>query len=135
MEFFKIVRVTTSETEIQNLITLSSLDTYSSELFPLQEAEANQVRIGGVWGEFTLTRNQIAGGLRFALQECPNALTWTITTGFPPEPKAIVIHLTVNRQEREQDFVEEIQEFLEDLSKGMLNIFSPVEQPLEKDYI
>lgn len=126
MEFFKIVKVNTSEIELQNLITLSSLDSYSSELFPLQEAETNQVKIGGVWGEFTLTRHCIAGGLRFSLQECPNALTWTITTGFPPEPKAIVIHLTINRCEKEQEFVEEINEFLEDLSEGLLNMFTPV---------
>lgn len=132
MEFFKIVWVNTSETELQNLITLSGLDSYSSELFPLQEAETNQVKIGGVWGEFTLTRHPIAGGLRFALQECPNALTWTITTGFPPEPEAIVIHLTINRSEKEQEFVEEIQEFMEDLSEGLLNMFTAVAtQPSE----
>lgn len=132
MEFFKIVWVNTSETELQNLITLSGLDSYSSELFPLQEAETNQVKIGGVWGEFTLTRHPIAGGLRFALQECPNALTWTITTGFPPEPEAIVIHLTINRSEKEQEFVEEIQEFMEDLSEGLLNMFTAIAtQPSE----
>lgn len=133
MEFFKVVRLTASESDIQNLITLSSLESYSSELFPLQEAEVNQIKIGGVWGEFTLTRHQIAGGVRFALQECPNALAWTITTGFPPEPEAIIIHLTVNRIEKEQGFIEEIQEFLEDLSEGMWKIFTPVEKQMTKD--
>jgi len=38
------------------------------------EKEAN---IGGIWGEFTLSRSKIKGGIRFSLIECPNALYWT----------------------------------------------------------
>lgn len=128
MEFFKNVRVSTSEADLQAQLTLKNLTTYSNELFPLQETEEEQVNIGGIWGEFTLTRNLIAGGMRFALKECPNALAWTITTGFPPEPKNIVIHLTINRKQREQEFIEEIEEFIEDLAEGIVEIFTPAKQ-------
>ncbi|MCK5441082.1 MAG: hypothetical protein KAJ23_04240, partial [Maribacter sp.] len=79
--------------------------------------------IGGIWGEFTLTRNLIRGGLRFALVECPNALTWTITTGFQPNPDAIIIHLTINRQQQEEAFIEEIEAFLDDQSNCLQHIF------------
>lgn len=120
MEFFKTLEVQTSEKEIQALITLENLDTYSNELFPLEKVEIEKAQIGGIWGEFTLTLHPIAGGVRFALQECPNALTWTVTTGFPPEKEQIVIHLTVNRKEREKEFVEEIKEFIDDLAEGLL---------------
>ena len=58
-----------------------------------------------------MSRSEIKGGIRFALLACPNALCWTITTGFPPEPESIVIHLTINRQQINQEFVEEIDEF------------------------
>lgn len=128
MEFFKNVKIYVSETELQTLLTLENLSAYSSEMFPLKKAGANQVEVGGIWGEFTLTRHPIAGGLRFALMECPNALTWTVTTGFPPDPQAIVIHLTLNRKEKEQDFVEEIEEFMEDLAEGIIKIFTAKEQ-------
>lgn len=127
MEFFKFVSVKTSEAELRSLLSLENLSIYSSELLPLTEIEDDRVRIGGVWGEFTLTSHPIAGGLRFALQECPNALTWTVTTGFPPEPEVIVIHLTINRKEKEQDFLEEIEEFMEDLAAGIMKVFTPVE--------
>jgi len=50
------------------------------------------------------------------LVECPNALTWTITTGILPEPDVIVIHLTINRQKQMESFIEEIEEFLDDQS-------------------
>lgn len=122
MEFFKILDIKTSERDIQKLMTLENLDIYSNDLFPLENVETDKVQIGGIWGEFTLMHQSISGGVRFALKECPNALTWTVTTGFPPEREKIVIHLTVNRKEREPEFVEEIREFMEDLSEGIFKI-------------
>jgi hypothetical protein len=62
-----------------------------------------------------LSRTEIKGGIRFALLECPNALCWTTTTGFPPEPESIIIHLTINRQQTNQEFIEEIEGFLDDM--------------------
>ena len=121
MEFFKILDIKTTEQDIQTHLTLEKLDTYTNDLFPLQKVETDSVQIGGIWGEFTLLYQTIAGGVRFALKECPNALTWTVTTGLPPEKEKVVIHLTINRKERESDFLEEIQEFMEDLSEGILN--------------
>ena len=120
MEFFKILDLKTSEEGIQTHLRLENLDTYSNDLFPLQKSESDRVQIGGIWGEFTLMHQTIAGGVRFALKECPNALTWTVTTGFPPDKDKVVIHLTINRKEREPDFLEEIEEFMEDLSHGIL---------------
>ncbi|MFD0975672.1 hypothetical protein [Salinimicrobium gaetbulicola] len=127
MEFFKILDLKTSEEGIQTHLTLENLDTYSSDLFPLQSSESDRVQIGGIWGEFTLLYQTIAGGVRFALKECPNALAWTVTTGLPPEKDKVVIHLTVNRKEREPEFLEEIQDFMEDLSEGLLKTFSKYE--------
>ena len=62
-------------------------------------------------------------GLRFALVECPNALTWTITTGIHPDPDAIVIHLTINRQQQNEAFIEEIEAFLDDQSMCLQDYF------------
>ena len=64
--------------------------------------------------EFTLERSMVKGGLRFALIECPNALCWTLTTGFPPKRDAIEIHLTINRTRKHEEFIEEINDFLND---------------------
>ncbi|MEC8830811.1 MAG: hypothetical protein VX772_00465, partial [Bacteroidota bacterium] len=84
MEFFRKVTVKTTENDIHQRLTLGNLDMISTEIFNLDEPGEHQVQIGGIWGEFTLTRNIIKGGCRFALVECPNALCWTITTGYPP---------------------------------------------------
>ena len=130
MEFYKEVDIETSEEELCSVLSLKNLDAYNNCLITLEEPDEDKVQIGGIWGEFTLTRQQISGGLRFALQECPNALAWTVTTGLPPEPEKVVIHLTINRKEKAADFVEEIEEFLQDISEGIKNILSKSEQVL-----
>ena len=93
------------------------MEEISTQIFNLESPNNIEAYIGGIWGEFTLSRNVINGGVRFALLECPNALCWTVTTGFPPESESIVIHLTINRQQKDEEFIEEIQEFLDDLCK------------------
>ncbi len=114
MEYFKIIKMKTTEDHIQKSLELNNLDEISTEIFNLDVPGQEVSNIGGIWGEFTLSRSEIRGGIRFALLECPNALCWTITTGFPPEPESIVIHLTINRQQTNQEFIEEIEEFLAD---------------------
>ena len=116
MEFFKIIKMKTTEDYIKKSLGLNNLNEISSDIFNLDVPGEKVSNIGGVWGEFTLSRSEINGGVRFVLLECPNALCWTITTGFPPEPESLVIHLTINRQQTNQEFIEEIEEFLADHS-------------------
>ncbi|WP_347921912.1 hypothetical protein [Pontimicrobium sp. SW4] len=123
MEFFRIIKQKTQDKDIQELLTLENLELMSNEIIIISIQNKIEASIGSIWGEFTLTRNEIRGGLRFALLECPNALTWTITTGLQPEPESIVIHLTINRQEQKEIFIEEINEFLDDQSNCLKQIF------------
>ncbi len=119
MEFFRIVNRSIKEEELKKKLTLESLEDYSSYLFPIGELTDGKLGVGGIWGEFTLCRNEIKGGLRFYLEECPNALAWTVTTGYPPVREAVVLHLTINRQRKQQIFIDEINEFLDDHSKSL----------------
>lgn len=126
MEFFRTVDIHTTEQRIQEVITLGELEDISNELILLNQIDDKSAAIGGIWGEFTLERSTINGGLRFALKECPNALVWTITTGYPPAINSIVIHLTLNRLEKSKDFIEEVEEFLDDHSNHLPSYLSKI---------
>ncbi|WP_291104452.1 MULTISPECIES: hypothetical protein [unclassified Flavobacterium] len=128
MEFFKIINVQTTENQLHELLSFENFNSLNESLFIL-DYDNNSVNIGGVWGEFTLSRDQIRGGVRFALVECPNALTWTITTGYLPAKEQIVLHLTINRMEIDQNFIDELNEFIDDWEQGLLQFFKnkPVE--------
>ena len=124
MEFFRVLQVKTTEKKIQSALTLDQLNLMSNEIFIIGDKNNEEADIGGIWGEFTLNRSEIKGGLRYALLECPNALTWTVTTGYSPDPNAVIIHLTINRMEKESYFIEEINEFLEDHIDCLKQVFS-----------
>jgi len=123
MEFFKIVEVHTSENEIQEKLTLNNLESFCESIFPLEQGE-ELCPIGGMWGEFTLRRDHIMGGARFYMLDCPNALAWTLTTGYPPARDKLVVHLTINRERKQEEFVEEIHQFLADLDEGLRSFLS-----------
>ena len=122
MEFFRTINSSTDEQKIKKTLDFEHLESMSSQLFLLEPLSESHAKIGSLWGEFTLARQEIKGGLRFSLLECPNALAWTITTGFEPAPNSIIVHLTINRTEKDEDFLEEIDDFLDDQS-GLLQKF------------
>ena len=117
MEFFRVIKLKTEESEIRKRLDFHNLESMSNELFLLEIINKNHAQIGSLWGEFTLQRTVIKGGLRFALLECPNALAWTITTGYDNDEGFVMIHLTINRKEKTQEFIDEINEFRDDHSK------------------
>ena len=123
MEFFRIIDISITEQQLRAALPLSNLEAFSTELILLDTPGEHEASIGGVWGEFTLQRTEIRGGLRFALLECPNALCWTVTTGYAPAPDGIVLHLTINRQNKAPQFVEEIEGVLEDMARCLQGLF------------
>lgn len=121
MEFFRIIDIKSSEQELKDKLSLQNLEDFCLSSFPLNNG-TEVSKIGGMWGEFTLRRDEIMGGVRFSMLDCPNAFAWTITTGYPPARDGLVIHLTINRTRKQEEFVEEINQFLNDLENG-LNAF------------
>ena len=122
MEFFRTIAKQASETDIQKRININSIPEFYPDIILLNGNEAD-FQIGCIWGEFTIRRDNIKGGIRYAMLDCPNALAWTITTGYPPARDKIVIHLTINRQQKPREFIDEINEFLDGWEKGLEELF------------
>ena len=122
MEFFKIIDKQVTEKIIQDRIKPQSLEDFTESMFILEEFESDFLG-ATLWGEFNISYDKIKGGVRFTLLDCPNALSWTITTGFPPEREKIVIHATINRTQKPEEFVEEIEEFIAEWEAGLVSQF------------
>ena len=119
MEYFRIIDKQVTEKIIQANINPKNLEDFTESMFFLEDLNTNF--LGGTpWGEFTISYDKINGGVRFTLLDCPNALSWTITTGFPPEREKIVMHCTINRTQKSEEFVGEIQEFMDEWETGLL---------------
>ena len=121
MEFFAVVHIETTPETLQKL-TVRKLTQYCSDIDKVLHIENdNSADVYCVWGEFTVHRQIINGGVRFSLPNCPNALSWTITTGFEPEPNEVVIHGNINSTEHDADFIESIQLFIQSWKVGLEN--------------
>lgn len=118
MEFFKLIQVKTTKESIQKNINFDNINKLCESIFVI-DSKNDIATIGSIWGEFSLKKEAINGGLRFSLIECPNALAFTLTTGYPPEPESIVLHLTTNRYELSTQFVEEIEALMDDWKIGI----------------
>ena len=62
-------------------------------------------------GVFAINREEIKKGVRFTMPRCPNDLAWTLTS--EKGGTEILFHLTINRAEHEEEFLESIEEFVD----------------------
>lgn len=124
MEFYRIAEIQTNETELKEKVTIENLPDLCDSIPSILECAGNEGRVYCLWGQFDIRRQEINGGVRFTMPGCPNALAWTITTGYPPAPDKVVIHCTINRTEIDVEFKESFDTFLDDWKDGVEQIFS-----------
>jgi hypothetical protein len=120
MEYFRFIDKQTTEVEIQEKITPENIDHFTETMLFLRDGNT-YFNGATLWGEFKISCDKIMGGVRFTLLDCPNALSWTITTGYPPEQNKIALHSTINRTQKPDEFIEELQEFLDEWEAGLIS--------------
>lgn len=120
MEFFEFANVLTTEAALRENLIINALPLYCEAVEAVDEAEEpGRVIYFRHWGRFHIKREEVMGGVRFFVPDCPNALAWTITTGYPPHPEIIVLHTTINRTEHDPDFIFATRELLTSLKSGL----------------
>ena len=122
MEFFKIIDQQVSEKIIQDRINPESVEKFTETMLFFEHSGVDFKGVT-IWGEFFISYDKIKGGVRFTLLDCPNGFSWTITTGFPPERNKVVLHSTINRTQKPDDFIEEIHEFMDEWKAGIMKNF------------
>ena len=118
MEFFAVASISCDEAWLQQNLTLDRMGDFCESIY-VHKVNGDRAWIDTVWGEFEAARQVIKGGVRFSLTTCPNALAWTLTTGYPPAPEQVVIHCTINRTDQSADFIESLQEFVQEWKDGI----------------
>src|SRR5512139_2211243 len=119
MEFFATTTIPASAADLQRRLTISELPNWCASIEQVLSDEKSSGEIYCVWGTFNVHREDVHGGVRFSLPGCPNVFQWTVTTGQEPEPLHIVIHVTINRTEHDQDFIDSIRQFVADWKAGL----------------
>lgn len=125
MEFFEFAAVVTNEEGIRSKVTIDTLPVFCEEIEAVDAAEAlGRVIYFRHWGRFHVCSAEVMGGVRFWVPDCPNALVWTVTTGYPPEPAKITLHATINRTEHSPDFLAATKALLTTFREGLERNFA-----------
>lgn len=74
-----------------------------------------------LWGAFSVRRDEIRKGVRFALSECPHALAWTVT--LDEARTCMIVHCTIDKTHPDPEFAESIRDFVADWAVGLLERF------------
>jgi hypothetical protein len=119
MEFFATTIIPASVADLQRRLTISELPHWCASIEKVLSDAQSSGEIFCVWGTFHVNREDLRDGVRFSLPDCPNAFQWTVTTGHKPDPRQTVIHLTINRTEQDQDFIDSIRKFVTDWKAGL----------------
>jgi hypothetical protein len=119
MEFYATTNIPTSADELQRRLTISGLPRWCASIEKVLSDATTHGEIYSVWGSFRTNREDVRGGVRFSFPGCANVLQWTVTTELPPDPLQTVIHLTINRIDQDPEFVETLQQFVEDWKAGL----------------
>jgi hypothetical protein len=119
MEFLSTTIIPASAADLQLRLTISELPRWCASIETVLNDAQSSGEIYCVWGTFRVHREDLSHGVRFSFPICPNALQWTVTTGHQPNPQHTVIHLSINRIEQDQDFVDSLQQFVDDWKAGL----------------
>ena len=120
MEFFEFAKVATTAEGIRNVITIETLPEVCEEIESIDEMEElGRVIYFHQWGRYHIKCDEVMGGVRFWVPDCPNALAWTVTTGYPPHPEQIVLHGTFNRPAHSDEFIFATESLLRAFKKGL----------------
>ena len=119
MEFFASTIIPATVDDLQRRLTISELPRWCASIEKVLSDAIASGEVFSVWGTFHTRREEIRGGVRFTFPSCPNVFQWTITTDLPPSLQHTVIHATINRSEHDQDFIDSLQQFVEDWKAGL----------------
>lgn len=121
MEFFEEVERHGIRIEaLKDLVQISALPGLCSSINSVISDDHNEGEIYCVWGQFTISRQVIRNGVRFAFPDCPHAFAWTVA--YHEDRNRLVVHCTIDDREEDEEFVESIQQFASDWGVGLADV-------------
>jgi hypothetical protein len=118
MEFFSQASVRMSASDIQRFVNIQNLSEWCRSIDKVLSVQDERGDIYCVWGEFRIHRELIHDGVRFTLPNCKNAVQWTISPN-PENSAQVQVHCTINRSHQDEDFVESLENFVNDWRDGL----------------
>lgn len=118
MEIFNRAQVRISESDLQRYIEVGNLPEWCAAIEAVRSIQGSRGEISTSWGETTIHRELINGGVRFSCPNNPHAMQWTITSQ-AANPSEVLIHLSTNRTTHEAGEQERMELLVADWRAGL----------------
>lgn len=118
MEFFQEVHHPgLAISRLRQSLTIENLPNLCASISAASPRSESEGELYCLWGSFSVRRDEIRNGVRYALVECPHALAWTVTLDEAREH--VVIHCTIDKTQPDPEFAESIHAFIADWADGV----------------
>ena len=114
MEFYKEVAVQIPVTTLQRDLNLLKLTRWCSSFDQVIAKEGNRAVIHSEWGTLHVHRELIQTGVRFSVNDDPQALQWTVTSN----GDTVMVHATINSLRCEPALKSRLEHFVACWEKG-----------------
>ena len=118
MELFAKAQVRIPEGDLQRYIDVNNLPEWCASIEEVLSTHGSRGEIRTSWGEATIHRELINGGVRFSCPNNPHAMQWTISAD-AAHPAEVLLHLTTNRSAHEAEDQERMELLLADWRAGL----------------
>ncbi len=118
MEIYGKAQVRISEGDLQRYIDVGNLPEWCAAIEEVMTSQGSRGEIRTAWGEATIHRELINGGVRFSCPNNPHAMQWSITVS-TARPGEVLVHLTTNCAAHESDEKEKLELFVTDWRAGL----------------
>ena len=118
MEFYaKTSLANPGADRLRRLLVLDQLPRLCTSIDSIAPHSGRAGNMYCLWGAFEVSREELRGGVRFSLLDCPHALAWTVT--YDTSAQQLLVHCTIDKTEVDPDFAESIQFFVDDWAAGL----------------
>ena len=118
MEIYGKAQVRISEGDIQRYIDVANLPEWCASIEEVLSTQGSRGEIRTIWGEATIHRELINGGIRFSCPNNPHAMQWSITVN-SARPAEVCLHLTTNCLAHDTEEKERLDHFVGDWVIGL----------------
>ncbi|HBU29181.1 MAG: hypothetical protein A2X71_01415 [Thiobacillus sp. GWE1_62_9] len=123
MEFFRTLHQPRLDVPaLKALLAIHNLPALCASISTATPGDGDAGDIYCLWGGFSLRRDELRNGVRYALLDCPHALAWTVTLDEMREH--VVIHCTIDKTHPDPEFAESIETFVSDWSDGISKVLA-----------
>ena len=118
MEIYTKALVRISEADLQRYIDVNNLPEWCASIEEVLSTQGSRGEIRTAWGEATIHRELINGGVRFSCPNNPHAMQWSITVN-GARPAEVLIHLTTNCAEHSAEEQKKLEGFVSNWRAGL----------------